>query len=91
MPKAISQTASPIQIRAMISVEGGSMVGRAGAEFADFSQVFTGDILGATEMPETGKSESNQNASRSMREPPWPTNFSMLTGRAYFIDQRIAR
>jgi hypothetical protein len=49
------------------------MVGRAGAEFADFfSQVFTGDILGATQMPETGKSESNQNASRSMREPPWP-------------------
>ncbi len=73
MRNAISETSSPIQIRAMVWGERLSVVGIGQAEFADiFLKCFTGDTLGATQIPERREAELNQFASQGMREPPWP-------------------
>jgi hypothetical protein len=54
-------------------VERLSAIGHGQAEFANFFlKFFTRDILGATRMLETGRSKSNQNASRGTWESPWP-------------------
>jgi hypothetical protein len=37
-----------------------------------FSSIFTGDTLGATQIPETRETELNQSASRGLPESPWP-------------------
>ena len=50
-----------------------SVVRHAWADVDDiFSSIFTGDILGATQIPKARETESDQCASQGIAVSPWP-------------------